>query len=117
MPSSQQRVSLYLGHMLDSARKVAAKVAGIDRAAFDADENLRYALVHLLQTIGEAARHIPQDFRDSHSAIPWNAIIGMRHRLVHDYLGVDENIVWRTATQEMAGLISRLEKLIQTESS
>ena len=47
--------SVYVGHMLDTARLAAAKVAGISREAFEADENLRLALTHLVQTIGEAA--------------------------------------------------------------
>lgn len=45
---------VYVGHMLDTAEKAVQKVVGIDRAAYDADENLRLALAHLVQTIGEA---------------------------------------------------------------
>lgn len=77
---------IYIGHMLDTARKIASKVQGVDRTAYDADENLRRALVHLIQVIGEAARRVSQTLQQSHPAIPWRDIPGMRHKLVHDYL-------------------------------
>jgi uncharacterized protein with HEPN domain len=51
--------TVYIGHMLDLSRKVAAKVQAKTRAEFDADENLRLALAHLVQTIGESCRHLP----------------------------------------------------------
>ena len=54
-----------------------------------ADENLRLALIHLIQIIGEAGRQVSQEFSDRHPEIPWADIIGMRNKVVHDYLGVD----------------------------
>ncbi len=102
----------YVGHMLDIARKAVAKVRGKTRKDFDEDENLRLALAHLLQIIGEAGRQVSQPFQKNHPAIPWKAIIGMRHKVVHDYLNVDEDVVWRTVTQELSPLISQLEKLM-----
>jgi uncharacterized protein with HEPN domain len=101
----------YLGHMEDLARKVMARTDGLTRAAFDADENLRLALTHLLQTIGEAASRVSRDYRTAHPELPWAAIIGMRHRVVHDYMSVDEEVVWRTATQEMAPPLAAFQRL------
>ena len=88
---------VYAGHMLDTARKVTDKVQGLSRQQFDQDENLRLALTHLIQVIGEAAARVSQDFCRSHPEVPWTAIVGMRHKVVHDYLNVDEDIVWDTA--------------------
>lgn len=102
----------YVGHMLDIARKAIGKVQGKTRKDFDEDENLRLALAHLLQTIGEAARQVSQPFQAAHPSAPWKAIIGMRHKVVHDYLNVDEDVVWRTVTQELPPLIAELEKLV-----
>jgi len=103
---------VYVGHMLDTARKVARKVRGLSRQQFDDDENLRLALTHLLQVIGEAAARVSGSFCDSHPEIPWKAIVGMRHKVVHDYLNVDEDIVWDTATQEILALVSAMEKIV-----
>jgi uncharacterized protein with HEPN domain len=79
---------VYVGHMLDMARKAVAKTAGVSRDAYDQDENLRLALTHLIQVIGEAARHVSREYTDVHPEISWTEIIGMRHKVVHDYLGV-----------------------------
>jgi len=84
--------------MLDMARKAVAKVRDLPREAYDADENLRLALIHLVQVIGEAARQVSREFTVTHPEVPWENIIGMRHKVVHDYLGVDEDIVWQVVT-------------------
>ena len=92
---------LYAGHMLDMARKALAKVEGRPRNAYDEDENLRLALAHLVQVIGEAARRVSPGFREAHPEIPWMDIVGMRSKIVHDYLSVDEDVVWEVVTSDL----------------
>lgn len=87
---------LYLGHMLDMTRKVFELTSGVDKQTFDTDEKLQLALVHLIQVIGEAARRVSSQGRVDHPEIPWGAIVGMRHKVVHDYMGVDIEVVWDT---------------------
>ena len=103
--------SLYLGHMLDTSRKIMGKTQGLDRAGFDSDENLRIALTHLIQMIGEAARRVSPELRQANPQIPWRDVIGMRHKVVHDYMDIDEDVVWSTATKEVPVLASMLEQL------
>lgn len=98
--------------MLDLSRKVAARVASANRERFDSDENLRLALAHLLQTIGEAARRISRPFQEAHPEIPWSGIVGMRHKVVHDYMDVDEDVVWKTSVEEIPRLIGVLTPLV-----
>jgi len=62
---------LYLSHMMETARKAANKVHGISRDAYDRDENLRLALAHLVQILGEAARHVSSETRATHPEIAW----------------------------------------------
>jgi uncharacterized protein with HEPN domain len=106
---------VYLGHMLDQARLAVAKTASMDRAAYDADENLRLALAHLIQTIGEAARRVSVEFRQQYPEIPWSAIVGIRHKIVHDYLHVDFDIIWDVTTADLPLLIAQLESLLPNE--
>jgi uncharacterized protein with HEPN domain len=101
----------YVGHMLDTAEKAAGKVAGISRAAYDTDENLRLALAHLIQTIGESARRVSSKFQAAHPEIPWSQIVGIRHKVVHDYMHVDFDIVWAVATIDLPPLIAQLKAL------
>ena len=74
----------YVGHMLDTARKALALVEGKKKADFEGDETLQLALIHLLQIIGEAAGKVSPEFCAAHPDVPWPAIVGMRHKLVHD---------------------------------
>jgi uncharacterized protein with HEPN domain len=103
---------VYVGHMLDMARKAVAKVRDLPRETYNADENLRLALIHLVQVIGEAARHVSREFTSTHPEIPWENIVGMRHKVVHDYLGVDEDIVWQVVTEDLPKLVEALEPLV-----
>jgi uncharacterized protein with HEPN domain len=78
----QRDDGVYVGHMLDLSRKVAGKVVGISREKFDGDENLRLALAHLLQTIGEAARGVSRAFQETHPEIP--RLVAALERLATD---------------------------------
>ncbi len=103
---------VYVEHMLDMAKKAVSKTKGLSRDAYDADENLRLALIHLIQIIGEAGRQVSREFADLLPEIPWADIVGMRHKVVHDCLGVDEDIVWQVVTGDLPKLIAVLEPLV-----
>lgn len=105
---------LYLNHMRDHARKARALAAGKTRPQFDADETLRLALSYLLQIIGEAASHISQNTKRAHPEIPWPNIVGMRHRLVHGYFQIDEDVVWTTVTTELDPLLAAIDDLLKS---
>ncbi len=108
---------VYVGHMLDKAHEALSLVHGKTRLDYDRDKALRLALTHLIQVIGEAARRVSQAFRSRYPQIPWDAIAGMRSKIVHDYMNVDEDIVWDSVIQELPPLIEELEKIVPPESS
>jgi uncharacterized protein with HEPN domain len=108
---------VYVGHMLDTATKAIDFVQDLTREDFDNNELLRLSLTHLLQIIGEAARRVSSEFRAVHSHIDWKAIVGMRSKVVHDYLNVDEDIVWDTVINELPSLMKELEKILNSDSS
>jgi len=110
-----QRDLVYVGHMLDMAKKAVTKTSGLSREEYDADENLRLALTHLVQIVGEAGRHVSRDFCEAHPEIRWADIVGMRHKVVHDYMGVDEDIVWQVVTDDLPALVSALAPLVPPE--
>jgi len=108
---------VYVGHMLDMARKAIGKIQGRSRADYDADEDLRLALTHIVQTLGEAARRASLPFQQAHLEIPWRKIVGMRHKVVHDYLEVDYDLVWDVVSAELPALVSQLEQLVPPDPS
>ncbi len=107
--------SIYLGHMLDMTRRAVRAIESKTRAQYDEDDILRLGLTHLVQVIGEAARKVSDEFRDEHSEIPWRKIVGMRHRIVHDYMRVDEDILWQVVTNDLRALLPQLEAILPEE--
>lgn len=79
------------------------------RETFERDELVQTWIVHNLQIIGESCRAISPEFRDAHPEIPWSKIIGMRNILVHDYFGIDTDVVWEAVQRD----VSRLEEQIR----
>ena len=65
------------------------------------------------RTVGEAARHVSAEWREAHPEFPWPNIIGMRHRIVHDYISVDIDILWETASRNLPELIGLLQPHVQ----
>jgi uncharacterized protein with HEPN domain len=102
----------YLLDILNSARLVQQFVQGIDREDLARDMMKQYAVVHGIMIIGEAARRVSQEFRDKHPELPWQNMIGMRSRIIHNYDEVDLDIVWHVVESEIPKLISLVEPLV-----
>lgn len=79
---------------------------------FSTDIMLQYATQRALQIVGEAASKVSEEFRAAHPAIPWEQIIGFRHRLVHDYTRIDLAKVWEVVNTHVQPLIEALEPLV-----
>ena len=91
---SEREWRFYLVDMLGFAENVVAYSEGFDQNEF-ARTGLNYdATIRNLELIGEAATHIPSDVRESYSSIPWRQVIATRNRLIHGYLGIDNDTVW-----------------------
>jgi uncharacterized protein with HEPN domain len=69
--------------------------------------------VRSIEIIGEASKKIPADFKQRHSNLDWRAMAGMRDRLIHDYFGVDYDIVWDVARNRAAKLQSDIEAILK----
>lgn len=69
------------------------------------------AVLRNLELIGEAATHIPEYIREAHREIPWRKIIAVRNRLIHAYLGIDDDIIWSIIRDDIPPLLAALKKL------
>lgn len=107
-PDDQVRIK----HMVEAAGDAAQFIRGRARAELNTDRMLLFALIRCIEIIGEAARQITDDTRSAAADIPWNAIAGMRNRLIHAYFDVDAELVWKTVTVELPALTARLQKLL-----
>lgn len=109
--SAQREWHFYVHDMLDFAEKVVAYTDGMDQEKF-VSSGLNYdATLRNLSLIGEAATHIPVIARNFAPQIDWRQIIGTRNRLIHGYLGLDNDIIWDIIQDEIPLLIVQLEAL------
>ncbi len=107
-----ERDEVRLRDMLDEARRARRFVQGKTRADLDKDDQIvGFAVVRALEIIGEAANKVSQETRDTFPQVRWSDIIGMRHRMIHDYANVDYDIVWDVVIYDLPALIAALEAL------
>lgn len=101
-----------LRHMLDAAREAMAFARGKSRSDLENDRMLVLALVKDVEIIGEAAYQISPQVREGLADIPWEDIIGMRHRLVHAYFDINLDILWKPVQQDLPSLVEALERAV-----
>jgi uncharacterized protein with HEPN domain len=103
---------IYIEHILQSIEKIQSYISGKDQETFSNDSITQDAVVRQLEIIGEATKRISKELRNKNSEVPWEDMAGMRDVLIHDYIDVDLNIVWKTASQSIPGLKALLNKLV-----
>ncbi len=109
--SSEREWRFYLDDMIGFAEKVIAYTQGFDQAAFVAHGLTYDATVRNLELIGEAAIHIPESVRRANSRIPWRLIVATRNRLIHGYLGIDNDTLWSIIQSDIPALLPQLRDL------
>jgi len=95
---------VYLEDILEATRKITAYTAGLSKATFLEDEKTIDAVVRNLEVIGEAVKKLPEDLRAQHSAVEWKKIAGLRDMLIHEYFGLDAEIVWDIVQNKVPAL-------------
>lgn len=107
----------YLRHILDETKYLMGRSHGLSKDEFIRDETLKRAFVRSIEIIGEAAKKVPDDFKQKYAHIEWRAIAGMRDKLIHDYFGIDYDIVWDVVINKLPGLRREVEQIIRSESN
>ena len=103
---------LLLEDMLESAIKIGKYTQGYDYEMFISDDKTIDAVVRNFEIIGEAANRVDRDFRSSNPQIEWNRIRGFRNRIVHEYFGIDNEIIWSIVKEYLDELIIWLETIV-----
>lgn len=104
----------YLRHILDETEFILQKTSQLKKDNFLKDEVLKRAIVRSLEIIGEATKKLPDDIKSKHSQIAWRAIAGTRDKLIHDYFGIDYDIVWDIISNEIPDLKSIVEEILRS---
>jgi uncharacterized protein with HEPN domain len=103
----------YLRDMLENAEKALSFVQGMDYDGFCKDDKAVYAVIRAFEIVGEAARQIPENVRQSHPEIQWREIAAMRNKLTHEYFGVNTKVIWRTVHEDLPVIIPLVKKMLK----
>lgn len=103
--------------MLDAARILREETPKHSLDAIKADRILFFGLAKLVEIIGEASYKLTSEFKESHPDLPWNAIIGMRHVMVHDYYTMSPEKIWTTIVNDIPAMIPVLERYLENLKS
>lgn len=104
-------------HMVEAASQGLSFLPGRSRADLDTDHMFRRALKDCIQEIGEAAYYISEETRARAPQLPWAKIVGMRHILVHAYFSIDNDAIWKVASQHLQELLEGLVALLASWES
>jgi uncharacterized protein with HEPN domain len=98
--------------MIESLRRISDYIEGMRKEAFLADQKTIDAVVRNLEIVGEAAARLSHEAKQHGPTIEWSQIIGLRNRIVHEYFGVDTEIVWQIGRHDLPLLGERLRRLL-----
>lgn len=108
---SEREWRFYVDDMILFAQNVIKYTEGFDQSAFVANQLYFDATLRNLELIGEAATHIPDDIRQAYPTVPWRLIIATRNRLIHAYLGIDNDTLWSIIRDDVPELLKELKML------
>ena len=108
---SKRPIDLLLNDILDSIDRIEQYTKGMSFDKFSNDQKTIDAVARNFEIIGEAANRIPDEFKEIHSAIEWYKVVGLRHRIIHEYFGIDLHIIWQIIHTDLPVLRDALSRL------
>jgi uncharacterized protein with HEPN domain len=105
-----------LGDILEALRRAQAYSAGQHYEQFLEDTKTQDAVIRTLEIVGEATKRLSPSPREAHPEIPWKNMAGMRDKLIHDYFGINIDIVWEIVRDELPSLASQVTAVVEGES-
>ena len=113
---SKRRNLDYLNDIREAIHRILTYTAGLTYQQFMEDIKTQDAVVRNLEIIGEATKNLSVNIRKSHPKVPWKDLMGMRDKMIHHYFGINYEIVWTIAKEELAGLLPQIERILAKEN-
>lgn len=102
-----------LMHILEAIHEIEQYTSKVDFDAFEQNSMMRFATIKQMEIIGEASNHLSQAIKEEFSTIAWSQIIGLRNVFVHEYFGVDTNLVWEIIKKDLPELKSKIAFILK----
>jgi uncharacterized protein with HEPN domain len=109
---SKRRDPDYLSDIREAIQRILIYTADLTYQQFMEDTKTQDAVVRNLEVIGEATKNLSANLRKSHPDLPWKDLMGMRDKMIHHYFGINYEIVWTIAKEELAGLLPHIEGIV-----
>ncbi len=106
-------VKMFLLHILECIEAIEEYTQDMNREAFMEDRKTQDAVLRKLEIIGEAVKNIPHEFREKYPEIPWKQIAGTRDVLIHEYFGVDLELVWEIVERDLPELKEKIGRILK----
>ncbi|HCF63973.1 MAG TPA: DUF86 domain-containing protein [Ferruginibacter sp.] len=100
-------------HILESIEEIEQYTSKANFSSFLENSMMRFACVKQMEIIGEAANNISEETKNKFSKIQWRQIIGLRHILVHEYFGIDTNLIWQIIANDIPQLKESIQKVLE----
>lgn len=107
----------FIGHIFEELKFVINTTNSLTFELFVEDEIIKRAVVRALEIVGEATKNLSIDFRLKYNQVPWKFMAGMRDKLIHDYMGVDYRLVFKTAKEDVPELFDYIELIIKEHTN
>lgn len=104
-----------LGDILEALRRARRYTEGQSYEQFLGDTKTQDAVIRALEILGEATKKLSPSLREAHQEIPWKSMTGVRDKLIHDYFGVNIDIVWEIVRDQLPALAEQIEAALDNQ--
>ena len=113
---SKRPIDLLLNDIRQAIDRIEQYIKNLSFDAFSDDQKSVDAVVRNLEIIGEAANRLPDEFKEKYSEIKWHKVVGLRHRIVHEYFGIDLEIIWQILHKDLPELKQKILEILSEEN-
>lgn len=110
---SKRGIKLYIEDVRDSIAKIEKYTSGLNFDSFSKDAKTIDAVVRNLAIIGEAVKNFPDELKSKYPQVPWKEIAGTRNKAIHEYFGVDEDILWETIKKDLPSFKKQISEILK----
>jgi uncharacterized protein with HEPN domain len=101
----------YINDLVEACEDILSFTEGMSYSDFSGDKKTVNAVIRSLEVIGEATKNLPVSFRNNYPDIPWKQMAGMRDKLVHEYFGIDKQMVWQVIEKHIPGILPLIKEI------